>query len=253
MATSATAMSSMRSPARRCARRGARSVSARRSRSARVTAKSSSTVPPAYIRATTAPASGSPSASAPAIDSSAMASMPIRPAARSRTIEIARAMSTGTVAAVHSRLATAGSPPMCAAIPPAMPNAAMPASARRTVRSLTGHFIIAPAAMAASCRIRRIERLSEVKAQTIARAKNVRPDLHDAADYLGSGGSCAGGFALVQWPRIRDEHGRDLPWRVAKASRRDVALKGSTASGPPALSGYGKPLAVLPLRAWPRR
>ena len=60
----------------RCATRGARSTSASKSRSARPTAKSSSTLPPEYMSAITTPASGSPSRRAPIIDTNAIASTP---------------------------------------------------------------------------------------------------------------------------------------------------------------------------------
>jgi hypothetical protein len=70
--------------ARRCASRGARSTSERRSCSARATAITSSTLPPEYISATTAPASGWPSTNAALIDTSAIASTPNRPARKSR-------------------------------------------------------------------------------------------------------------------------------------------------------------------------
>ena len=67
-----TGTSSMLSSTRRCATRGARSSSERRPCSARATAISSSTLPPEYISATTAPASGWPSTSAALIDTSAI-------------------------------------------------------------------------------------------------------------------------------------------------------------------------------------
>ena len=89
MTTAAIGTSSMRSSVRRCASRGARSTSERRSCAARATAISSSTLPPEYISATTAPASGWPSASAALIDTSAIASTPSLPAKKSRTIETA--------------------------------------------------------------------------------------------------------------------------------------------------------------------
>jgi hypothetical protein len=77
-ATSSTGTSSTPWSTQRCARRGARFTSARKSCSARSTAKSSSTLPPEYISATTAPASGSPKASAALIDKSAITSTPKR-------------------------------------------------------------------------------------------------------------------------------------------------------------------------------
>ena len=102
-ATADIGTSSMRSSARRWASRGARSTSERRSCSARATAISSSTLPPEYISATTAPASGWPSASAALIDTSAIASTPSRPARKSRTIETASPATTGAVASHPSR------------------------------------------------------------------------------------------------------------------------------------------------------
>ena len=98
----------MRSPLRRWASRGARSTSERRSCSARATAISSSTLPPEYISATTAPASGWPSASAALIDTSAIASTPNRPARKSRTIETASPATTGAVASVQNEIGKIG-------------------------------------------------------------------------------------------------------------------------------------------------
>ena len=130
-----TGTSSMPSLTRRCAMRGARSSSARRPCSARATAMSSSTLPPEYISATTAPASGWPSASAALIDTSAIASTPSRPAMRSRSIETARPAMTGAVASVQQRSARLGRLAKCAAIPAANPAMAMVTSAHRRMRS----------------------------------------------------------------------------------------------------------------------
>ena len=86
---------------------------------------SSSMLPPEYISATTAPASGSPSASAAVIDRSAMASTPKRPAKRSRTMNTASAAATGAVAIVQMRPASAGRSAMRARMPAAKPQIAI--------------------------------------------------------------------------------------------------------------------------------
>ena len=131
----ATGMSSTLSSRRRCATRGARSTRERRSCSARETAMSSSMLPPEYISATTAPASGWPSASAAVIERSAIASTPSRPASKSRTIETAKPATTGSVASVQQTLAKPGSPATCAKMPAASPTLAIATSNHRRKRS----------------------------------------------------------------------------------------------------------------------
>jgi hypothetical protein len=69
-----------------------------------------------------------------------------------------------------------------------MPIAAIATSARRTARSLTNHFIIAPTAMAPSCRMGHADHLSEVKAQTNAQAKMVRSESHNTTVHWNSAG-----------------------------------------------------------------
>jgi len=63
--------------------------------SARETAISSSTLPPEYINATTAPASRWPSASAAVMDTSAIASTPSRPASKSQPCQRGRHQAHG--------------------------------------------------------------------------------------------------------------------------------------------------------------
>ena len=131
-ATLSIGMSSNNSPVLRCATRGARSIRDFRSRSARPTAKSSSTVPPAYMMATTTPASVWPSASAAAIDTNATASTPILPARTSRAIEIARPATTGIVPAAHIHRASPLCPVKAATSPVASAANAMMIRARRS-------------------------------------------------------------------------------------------------------------------------
>ena len=110
MATCSIGTSSTADAARRWAILGARSTRDLRSRSARATAKSSSTLPPAYMTATTAPARVSPSASAPDIETKATASTPMRPARKSRIIEMSRPATTGTVPAAQAHHASSVRP-----------------------------------------------------------------------------------------------------------------------------------------------
>ena len=156
MATADIGTSSTRPSARRCASRGARSTSERKSRSARATATSSSTLPPEYISATTAPASGWPSATAALIDTSAIASTPSRPASRSRVIETANPAITGKVASVQHRSANAGRPASAAAIPAASPVIAIETSAHRIKRSNDIGAFHAHAARGLSLKSRRL-------------------------------------------------------------------------------------------------
>ena len=135
IATASTGTCSMRPSTRRRASRGARSTSARKSCSARAIAISSSTLPPEYISATTAPASGWPSASAALIDTSAIASTPNRPARKSLTIENASPATTGAVASVQQRSARSGRPASQARIPADSPAMAIATSAQRRTRS----------------------------------------------------------------------------------------------------------------------
>ena len=77
--TSSTGTSEIAAPRRTCAIRGIRSTSFVSSRRARRPATSSSAFPPASMSAITASARYSPSASAPAIETSAIASTPTSP------------------------------------------------------------------------------------------------------------------------------------------------------------------------------
>jgi hypothetical protein len=97
-------------------------------------------MPPEYIRATTAPASDSPSRSAVAIDNRATASTPTRPERKSRTIEAASPSKTGIVASVQARWATRGWSTARARIPVASPMIATVTSDHRRARSGTSAF-----------------------------------------------------------------------------------------------------------------
>ena len=107
MATCSMGTSSNADAALRWATRGARSTKDLRSRSARATAMSSSTLPPAYMTATTTPARFSPSARAPDIETKATASTPMRPAKKSRIMETSRPTTTGAVPAAQAHHANA--------------------------------------------------------------------------------------------------------------------------------------------------
>ena len=147
----------MRPSARRCASRGARSTSERRSRSARATAISSSTLPPEYISATTAPASGWPSASAALIDTSAIASTPSRPAqqvARRSKPPVPRSRAR-LQASSRDRQAPAGRRAQ-AASPAASPAIAIETSAHRMTRSNDIGPFRAQAARGLSPKMRRL-------------------------------------------------------------------------------------------------
>ena len=133
--TVSAGISVMRFPSRRWATRGALSTSAFRSRSARATAKSSSTVPPVYIAATTIAASGAPNANAAIIEMSATASTPIRPAMRSRAMDMPSIRIAGTVPAVQAHIARVGRPCTWAASPAQSAIRANRISARRRKRS----------------------------------------------------------------------------------------------------------------------
>ena len=86
--------------------RGARSTSAVSSRRARRFADSSSALPPASISATTAPARYSPSASAPAIETSAIASTPTSPRRNDRSTD--QVSGTSSIAVVPAQSQSAG-------------------------------------------------------------------------------------------------------------------------------------------------
>ena len=141
--TSSTAMVSIPCVDFRCATRGDLSVSALRLRSARPRAKSSSTVPPAYMIATTIAARDWPSSSAADIETSAMASTPKRPIQKSRKMEMASAATTGKVAAVQIVPASMGPRPVLQTpIPMAKPRTAMTSKARRRTDSFMRCFPI---------------------------------------------------------------------------------------------------------------
>ena len=120
-----------RSPRRTSAVRGARSTSEVSSRAARRFARSSSALPPASISATTAPARYSPSASAPAIETSAIASTPTSRFRSERTTEIVSGTSSSAVVAAQNPSATDRAPAAHAAIPPTTPASAARATNRR--------------------------------------------------------------------------------------------------------------------------
>ena len=113
---------------RRSAVRGARSTSAVSSRAARRFARSSSALPPASISATTAPARYSPSASAPAIETSAIASTPTSRRRSERTTEIVSGTSSSAVVAAQNASAADRAPAAHAAIPPTTPASAATAT-----------------------------------------------------------------------------------------------------------------------------
>ncbi|CEG09717.1 hypothetical protein BN961_03147 [Afipia felis] len=136
--TFSIAISVIADPSRRWAMRGARSTSRRRSRSARATAKSSSTLPPAYMTATTTPARFSPSTTAADIDTKAIASTPRRPAKKSRTMDISKPAMTGTVPAAQIQLARSARPVPHERSPRTSPPSAIPISTLRRTRSIDG-------------------------------------------------------------------------------------------------------------------
>ena len=135
-ATSSIGMSAIDDPCRRCAIRGARSINDFRSRSARATAKSSSTLPPAYMTATTTPARFSPSASAADIETNAIASTPMRPARKSRIMETSRPTTTGAVPAAQIQFANSPRPMPQASRPRISPPSAVTIRALRRKRSV---------------------------------------------------------------------------------------------------------------------
>ena len=136
-ATWSTGMSSIRSPTLAVSETRVRSVKAFRSRWARPRAKSSSTLPPEYMIATTTAARDSPRASAADMETSAMASTPTRPIRKSRRMDIASATTTGTAAAAQMRPATLVLPEKWTTPPATRPAKASPRSARRYVVSFT--------------------------------------------------------------------------------------------------------------------
>ena len=135
-ATSSMAMSSTALSLIRCATLGARSTRDFRSRSARATAKSSSTLPPAYMTATTTPASVSPSSRAAIMDTNAIASTPKRMARRSRIIESRSPTTTGMVPRAQIHFAAPARPRPHVARPTASVARAKRINARLNMRSV---------------------------------------------------------------------------------------------------------------------
>ena len=124
---------------RRCAIRGARSTRDLKSRSARATAKSSRTLPPAYITATTIAARCSPSTSAADIETKAIASTPTRPARKSRMIETKRPATTGAAADAQIQPDKPSRPRVQATKPNTRPASATTMRARLRNRSVSIH------------------------------------------------------------------------------------------------------------------
>src|SRR5215469_13291311 len=100
------------------------------------TAKSSSTLPPAYMIAMTMPARFCPSARAPDIDTKATESTPTRPTKKSRIIESSKPRTTGNVPTAQHQLAKSVRPFVHAATPEKNPAKAIAMSSRRNALSV---------------------------------------------------------------------------------------------------------------------
>ena len=129
-------MSAINDPCRRWAILGARSIKDFRSRSARAIARSSSTLPPAYITATTTPARFSLRTIAADIETNAIASTPMRPAKKSRIMEMSSPTKTGAVPAAQIQFASSARPTAHVSRPRTSPPRAMTIRVRRRKRSV---------------------------------------------------------------------------------------------------------------------
>ena len=208
---------------------------------ARPSAKLSRSWPPAYMSATTLPASSSPKARAAVIDSAATTSSPTSPRRRLRTICTKRPASTGRVPAAQAHDAQGA--PSAQAIPPT----ARPATATATRPACRGSLIHRPATIAPL-------QLSLRRPSTDGHAKSGEREVHPDEAVGGGGGRRLGQRRAGRRPehpgRGDGELGRGQDVVDAQVARPGVvAPVGGVEFGRAGVAGVGRGFGAAARRA----